>query len=92
MGNYVYMVRSAWYDSYHVYGIYRTIAAAREALDAYVEEQRKVGLTTFKWLNKNTVGEYFYNDVMEEDTQSDEYKIIKVPLNKWRDVLDKEWK
>ena len=92
MGNYVYMVRSAWYESYHVYGIYRTLEAARKALSAYVKEQAKVGLTTFKWLDKNTVGEYYYSDYEESDVQEDEYKIVRVPLDKWRDVLDKEWK
>lgn len=92
MDNYVYMVRSAWYDSYHVYGIYRTLEAARKALSAYVKERAKVGLTTFKWLDKDTVGEYFYSDYEKSDVQSDEYKVIKMPLDKWRDVLDKEWK
>jgi len=83
MDNYVYMVRSAWYDEYHVFGIYTTAEAAREVLRKYLDERTMIGLHTYKWRDDNTVDEYARIDHITEDVYCNEYKIIKVPLNQW---------
>lgn len=85
MAEYVYMVRSDWYDSYMFYGIYDTVEAARAALKRYIEERAKVGLNTYKWTDDDTVAEYFDSILTGEPKQSDEYKVVKVKLNTWRD-------
>ena len=85
MTKHVYLVRSAWYDEYHVFGIYTTLAAARKALSTYVKECAEVGLNTYKWLDKNTVGEFFLSIITDKEEQGNEYKIFKVPLDQWQD-------
>ena len=86
MDNYVYMVRSAWYDEYHVFGIYRTKEAAREALDAYAKKMdQEEEFRTYKWRNKSTVVVYVYNDYRQRYIEADEYKIVRVPLDRWTD-------
>lgn len=83
MTKYVYMVRQSWYDEYHVFGIYDNIEDAHSALCDSVEDHVKSGLYIYKWKNKSAVDEYCHDSVTNEDIQISEYKIIKVPLNKW---------
>lgn len=86
MTEYVYVVRSDWYDSYHLYGVYTTAEAATEALNKYIEERSKVlDWVKYKWLDASTVGEFFYDNISGKETQSDQYTISKVPLNQWLD-------
>lgn len=96
MTKYVYVVRSDWYDSYHMYGVYTTLEEARTAVQKYVDEQAELGLTIYKWIDEDTMGEYFEGTVLEGSSvvhkliQGDEYRIVKIPLNTWLDVLAKK--
>lgn len=91
MNKYAYMVRQSWYDDYHVFGIYDNVEAARSALRAFIDDRGKSGLYTSKWKNKSAVDEYCHDSITNEDIQISEYKIIKVPLNKWTEKTE-DWK
>lgn len=91
MAKYVYMVRQSWYDEYHVCGIYDNIEDARSALRDSIDDGVKSGLYTYKWKSKSAVDYYCHDSTTNEDIQISEYKIIKVPLNKWTEKPE-DWK
>lgn len=84
MNKYVYMVRRSWYDEYAVFGIYETADAAREDMQKYFDElTKKRPNLTYRWRTKKTACEYFFSEYLGKKYQCGEFKIVRIPLNKW---------
>lgn len=92
MNRYVYMVRRSWYDEYSVFGIYETADAARAAMQQYFDiKTKKNPAHSYRWKNKKTASEHFFSKTLNEEYQNGEFKIIRVPLNKWSKKTE-DWK